>query len=530
MTRIAPLLTVILTWSLMRWAAAENPVLCTWTKVLSNGEVHCSFLRRGFSSVRLYHSAWSGERSLLGCTWSDDAAVTNSYFYLCRERTQEFSGHPDENLGFFNSVLESEHLCVSMASLGALQQVERAGKRSVRSVGGLLAAETIPNQDERSEVGKHRRVKRGIIVPGTLWCGSGNKAPSFEDLGVFTNTDSCCREHDQCKHTILSFHSGFGVFNSNIFTMSHCDCDNQFRSCLMGANDSISTVVGYTFFNLLKMQCFEFAHRLQCTQRNWFGMCKETKMALYAEVHPPTLFESPSPTEDSMNSTSTSTTPVQLPDNSTSHPQLLPVTTAASITPVSSGGPAGSAPGAGNHLQDTSPAKNQTRTDAAITKEQLSCDVYKALDECRNRILPQQTKYGLHNPEPRTLYHCNCTTRLFQTLADQRRLTEAQALLVGHVSRSCFLPQNCTAGTICTAVVVKAELPQLDHRSGAGVEERHLQAMWLKVRRLNSRRAKRRDQAVGLYKLCVRLSRPRPNKTRTRSRDGPQPAAGAQLD
>uniref|UniRef100_A0A665UDF1 Phospholipase A2-like central domain-containing protein n=1 Tax=Echeneis naucrates TaxID=173247 RepID=A0A665UDF1_ECHNA len=90
---------------------------------------------------------------------------------------------------------------------------------------------------------------RGFIVPGTLWCGSGNKAPSYADL----ETDSCCREHDQCKHTILSFHSDFGVFNTNIFTMSHCDCDNRFHSCLKEANDSISHVVGYTFFNLLKM-------------------------------------------------------------------------------------------------------------------------------------------------------------------------------------------------------------------------------------------------------------------------------------
>ncbi|MEQ2256615.1 hypothetical protein ILYODFUR_025926 [Ilyodon furcidens] len=90
--------------------------------------------------------------------------------------------------------------------------------------------------------------------------------------GVFSDTDSCCREHDQCKDTILSFQSEFGIFNSNIFTMSHCSCDNKFRSCLREANDSIADVVGYTFFNLLKMQCFTFSHQLQCVERNWFGM------------------------------------------------------------------------------------------------------------------------------------------------------------------------------------------------------------------------------------------------------------------
>uniref|UniRef100_G3PSE3 phospholipase A2 n=3 Tax=Gasterosteus aculeatus TaxID=69293 RepID=G3PSE3_GASAC len=141
----------------------------------------------------------------------------------------------------------------------------------------------------------------GFIVPGTLWCGSGNKAPSYADLGVFSDTDSCCREHDQCQHTILSFHSQFGVFNSNIFTMSHCDCDSRFHSCLMEADDSIADVVGYTFFSLLKMHCFEFSHRLQCTERNWFGMCKETEMSLYAVVQPPTPYDSPDPTELSVN-------------------------------------------------------------------------------------------------------------------------------------------------------------------------------------------------------------------------------------
>lgn len=45
------------------------------------------------------------------------------------------------------------------------------------------------------------------------------------------------------------------------------------------------------------------------------------------------------------------------------------------------------------------------------TESQLSCSVYKDLDECKNKILPQQTRYGIQNQESTTLYHCNCTTR-----------------------------------------------------------------------------------------------------------------------
>lgn len=39
-----------------------------------------------------------------------------------------------------------------------------------------------------------------------------------------------------------------------------------------------------------------------------------------------------------------------------------------------------------------------------------------------------------------------CRARLFQTLANQRELTEVQALLLGRVSLSCFLLQDCPAG------------------------------------------------------------------------------------
>lgn len=171
--RIAPLVTFIFTSSLLSGSAAS--ILCRWTKVSPNGKMHYSFLhsdsRESSSSLRLYHAAWTEERALLGCTWSEDAAVTQNYLSLCRERAQGFSDHPNENVDL-DSVFGTEGQCVSLASLG-----ERTERRSVRSIGGQC-------QDERSEVSMHQRVKRGFIVPGTLWCGSGNKAPSYSDLGM----------------------------------------------------------------------------------------------------------------------------------------------------------------------------------------------------------------------------------------------------------------------------------------------------------------------------------------------------------
>ncbi|XP_062290496.1 group 3 secretory phospholipase A2 [Scomber scombrus] len=668
MTGIAALFALILTSSLLSCSAAETSILCAWTKVSSNQEVHYAFLRQAASSMRLYHTTWSGERTHLhGCSWSDDPVVIQNYFSLCQERTEDFSDHPDESFDL-GPMFEAEDVCVSMATSQLAEHADGARKRAMRSLEGRQSRE------ERSEVQSHQRVKRGFIVPGTLWCGSGNKAPSYEDLGVFSDTDGCCRDHDQCENNILSFQSKFGVFNSNIFTISHCDCDNKFRNCLKAANDSISDVVGYTFFNLLKMHCFVFAHRPECTERNWFGMCKETQMTVYAVVHGPTLYDIASQTDNSTNffinatkptgglpsnmsdlhpfsiaaaastvpipsTGSASITPVTVvtastgtrtserpaperrddlhpfsiaaaastvPIPSTGSASITPVTVvtastgtrtserpaperrddlhpfsiaaAASTVPIPSTGSAsitpitvvtastgtrtseGLAPERRDDLQpfsiaaaastvpipstssasitpvtvvtastgtrtlerpaperrgdmgNTLPTKNQTLSEQDVTDNQLLCGMYKDLDECSSNIPPQQQRFGLLNSESRTLYHCNCTTRFFQTLAKQRQLTEVQTLLLGYVSQSCFLTQDCTEGNSCSAVVVKLELPQLDTEE----LQRHLLALRLKVRRPTTSRAKRRDRAIRLQRLCLRMVEKTANAVRGR--------------
>ncbi|XP_038127067.1 group 3 secretory phospholipase A2-like isoform X1 [Cyprinodon tularosa] len=528
MTSIPALLALSLTSALLSCSAAQSSIRCIWTKVSPNGQVHVSFLRGDplGTPLRLYHSVWSGERALSGCTWSDDAALIQSYASLCRGRTLGFSDRAAKIFDL-DSLLDADE-CVSLASPSF--EGEKRG-RHVRSLGDQ-------SEDERSEVRIRTRVKRGFIVPGTLWCGSGNKAPSYADLGVFSDTDSCCREHDQCKHTILSFQSEFGVFNSNIFTMSHCDCDNKFRSCLRTANDSIADVVGYTFFNLLKMHCFTFSPRLQCAERNWFGMCKKTQMALYADVHSPTQYESArSEDEGCMNGSCSyinSTAPAELQETNASDPRLLSTTAATSTVPTASSAPSitdGTNFSAGKASMDAResvtennlPARHRAGTQqySNSTEEESSCTIYKELDECKNKILPQQRKYGLHNTETKMLYHCNCTAKLFHTVAQWRQLSKEHVLLLRHVAKSCFLPQDCAAGSNCTAVLVKAEPPQLLQRNVAQVEQqRHLQIVKQKVRRPEMRKEKREDRPLRLYRMCLRMTRPKQmKKTKKRTQN-----------
>ena len=46
----------------------------------------------------------------------------------------------------------------------------------------------------------------------------------------------------------------------------------RFRQCLLTANDRVSNMVGYGYFNVLQTPCFTITETMQCTRTNWFGM------------------------------------------------------------------------------------------------------------------------------------------------------------------------------------------------------------------------------------------------------------------
>ncbi|XP_062574552.1 group 3 secretory phospholipase A2-like [Saccostrea cucullata] len=107
------------------------------------------------------------------------------------------------------------------------------------------------------------------IFPGTKWCGLGNKAKSYTDLGKFNATDACCRTHDHCPYFIDHFEEKYNYRNPYPWTLSHCDCDTKLYNCLKSVNTTAADEVGKLFFGLLNVNCFTFHKGQYCQQEHW---------------------------------------------------------------------------------------------------------------------------------------------------------------------------------------------------------------------------------------------------------------------
>ncbi|KAG7280126.1 hypothetical protein CRUP_003753 [Coryphaenoides rupestris] len=239
--------------------------------------------------------------------------------------------------------------------------------------------------------------------------------------------------------------------------------DRLFQGCLRNANDSISDVVGYTFFNLLKMNCFQLSYHVTCTERNWFGMCKATKTVLQAEVQSPTTYEPADPSACDTNATQA--TPPQIVTPHTRAPPVTSDPTSAYLT-TSSGGPALVLVGTSTPVDGIDVSTDTSESSVPLTPASNS------------HLDPSARRYGLLNQDTRrTLYHCSCTNR-------------------------------------CKTIVNGPALPQPETPIPDGdVDEwRHLLAMRLQVRRPSGYRVKRKHGAVRLRRLCERITRVKVHK------------------
>uniref|UniRef100_A0A4W4H8X2 phospholipase A2 n=1 Tax=Electrophorus electricus TaxID=8005 RepID=A0A4W4H8X2_ELEEL len=238
------------------------------------GQTHCSFLRRSAALAPLlfYWTIWTTDKHIEKCSISAEPGLIENYFTLCRERrTWDLKETQYLNLNI-SQLLEPNSPCEFLPNTLRHLRWNRRDLDLLHHSGGKI------------------RQKRAWILPGTLWCGLGSRAGDYEQLGMFEPVDRCCREHDHCNHIIQPFTLNFGVFNPTLFTISHCDCDHRFKQCLLDINGTVSNMVGYTFFNILKIRCFDLIKKKGCTKINWFGMCTSVEVAPFAILKYPTPY------------------------------------------------------------------------------------------------------------------------------------------------------------------------------------------------------------------------------------------------
>ncbi|KAB5528397.1 hypothetical protein PHYPO_G00139750 [Pangasianodon hypophthalmus] len=252
----------------------NHEIFCFRTKS-ELGRTQCSFLRRpsAVASVLLYWTIWAAEHRVEECSISAEPALIQNYMSVCHERGI-WDLHKTSSLRLnITLLLEPDSPC-------DFRPIAHGNFRWHKYL------------DTGYQVGSETRIrqKRAWILPGTLWCGRGSRAGDYEQLGMFERVDRCCREHDHCDSIIRPFTVNFGVFNPTLFTISHCDCDYRFKQCLLDINDTVSNMVGYTFFNILKLHCFELIQKRRCTKINWIGMCTSDKVAPYAILKHPTIY------------------------------------------------------------------------------------------------------------------------------------------------------------------------------------------------------------------------------------------------
>lgn len=95
------------------------------------------------------------------------------------------------------------------------------------------------------------------IIPGTKWCGTGDIAVDYHDLGADRRLDRCCRTHDLCPTKVRAFSSRYNLTNNSLYSKSHCVCDDMLFDCLKTTNTSASHLMGHIYFNLVQVPCLE---------------------------------------------------------------------------------------------------------------------------------------------------------------------------------------------------------------------------------------------------------------------------------
>ncbi|XP_046981088.1 uncharacterized protein LOC124547812, partial [Schistocerca americana] len=127
------------------------------------------------------------------------------------------------------------------------------------ALNGSLKALSLSQESEATgrSISKATHTLLSGVVPGTKWCGAGDIAETYHDLGNDSEVDRCCRSHDLCPVKVRAFRKRYNLTNLSVYTKSHCDCDAMLYGCLKAANSTTAALLGRVYFNVLRVPCIE---------------------------------------------------------------------------------------------------------------------------------------------------------------------------------------------------------------------------------------------------------------------------------
>ncbi|XP_055707004.1 uncharacterized protein LOC129804039 isoform X3 [Phlebotomus papatasi] len=97
-------------------------------------------------------------------------------------------------------------------------------------VGGLDSDDEDIRRNATEHLNRRKRALSDMFrMPNTKWCGTGNGAGVYNQLGGASKADMCCRKHDHCKLNIHAMTTKWQFFNYRFYTISSCSCDRRKR-------------------------------------------------------------------------------------------------------------------------------------------------------------------------------------------------------------------------------------------------------------------------------------------------------------
>ncbi|KHN84727.1 Phospholipase A2 isozymes PA3A/PA3B/PA5 [Toxocara canis] len=128
--------------------------------------------------------------------------------------------------------------------------------------------------------GRKRRHSAAYVI-GEDWCDAPNGEVNSA-IHHAIEEKICCKQHKFCPLFIPVSIEKYGHLNKLPYTISHCDCDLRFESCLKKVNSSTADFIGTLYFNTLPRQCFELRREHTCTKWKRRGVCAEHNTMLKA--------------------------------------------------------------------------------------------------------------------------------------------------------------------------------------------------------------------------------------------------------